>query len=264
MWRCFIFLLLSGLGFLGSLSAHAASFQEARTALYAGQFDQAHKQARELGTGVGLVLASEALNAKLLLGQSERPAKTAKAAMKLAKRALEMDAQNGPAQMQYAVAYGFYGRHVSGFKAWRKKLPMKIKDEIEKSIAMNTSEADAARNQALRGAWHLSVVMRAGAHRAKSLYGANEAEGVRHFELAMCVNPDDILIAANYTLMRYVLDPEAHGQWAQDSLKLIVNAKAQNAIERQVQIRMQQILDGFEQPEHIQKSAQQLAQDFLN
>ncbi|PHR91491.1 MAG: hypothetical protein COA69_09835 [Robiginitomaculum sp.] len=263
MWRSFIFLFLLGLGFLGSLSAHADPFQEARTALYAGQFDQAHEQARALGTGAGLVLASEALNAKLLLGQSERPAKTAKTAMKLAKQALEMDAQNEAAQMQYAVAYGFYGRHVSGFKAWRKKLPVKIKDEIEKSIAMNTSGADEARNLALRGAWHLSVVMRAGVNRANSFYGANEAEGVRSFELAMCINPDDILIVANYTLMRYVLDPKAHQQWAQDNLKLIVDAKAHNAVERQVQTRMQQILDSFDHPQDADDT-EKLAWNFLN
>ena len=91
-------------------SAHAASYEQAKIALDQGQFDQAHSQATALSTNQGFTLAAEALNAKLLLGLTGNPSKTAKAAMALAQTVLEQEAENAEAQMQYAIAYGFYGR----------------------------------------------------------------------------------------------------------------------------------------------------------
>lgn len=240
----------------------AATLGEVRTALYEGQFDHAHEQAKALGTPEGLIVAAEALNAKLLLGDTEKPSKTAKASMRLAQQALKIDAQNADAQMQYAIAYGFYGRHVSPFKAWRKKIPMKILSEIEKTSALRTdmSEQDLGRNFALQGAWHFSVVERAGATRAQKYYGANEVEGQHYFELALEHQPNDILISANYTLMRYVLAPETHQVWAKSNLQALLKLTPQNAVEARVQARMQTILEAFD----TQADAQKLAQDFLN
>lgn len=251
-------------------SAMAATLGEVRTALYEGQFDTAHEQAKALGTPEGLILAAEALNAKLLLGEAEKPKKTAKASMRLAQQALELDAQSVDAQMQYAVAYGFYGRHVSPFKAWRKKIPLKILSEIEKTAALHAdmSDQNLGRNLALQGAWHFSVVERAGAGRAQKYYGANEIEGQRYFELALEHQPNDILISANYTLMRYVLAPETHQTWAQNNLRTLLKIAPQNAVEARVQEHMQIILDAFSTQKHNQENeqtnAQKLAQDFLS
>lgn len=251
-------------------SAMAATLGEVRTALYEGQLDHAHEQAKALGTAEGLIVAAEALNAKLLLGEAEKPSKTAKASMRLAKQALALDANNTDAQMQYAIAYGFYGRHVSPFKAWRKKIPLKILSEIEKTSAPHThiSEQNLGRNFALQGAWHFSVVERAGAGRAQKYYGANELEGQRYFELALKHQPNDILISANYTLMRYVLAPETHQVWAQNNLRMLLKIVPQNAVEARVQDRMKIILDAFSTQKHNQENkqtnAQKLAQDFLS
>lgn len=213
-------------------------------ALNQGEFDQAHAQAAALSTNPGFVLAAEALNAKLLLGLTKNPSKTAKVAMALAQTVLEQEAGNAEAQLQYAIAYGFYGRQVSPFKAWRKKLPLKILVEIDKARASGPNDA---RTFALLGAWHLSVVQRAGVKKAQKFYGANEKDGLYNFELAKQAAPDDLVILANYTLMRYVLSPSVEEKLTQESLQKIIAAPAKNAVEAKLQIQMQSILESFDE-----------------
>lgn len=246
-------------------AASASSLAEMRTALYEGHFESAYAQAQALGTEDGLVLAAEALNAKLLLGGGDKPSKTAKTSMRLAKQALTLNARNADAQMQYAIAYGFYGRHVSPFKAWRKKIPLKILAEIQKAATMqtNTTRQSTRHYHALQGAWHFSVVNRAGAKRAQKFYGANEVEGQKYFEMALRSHPNDILISANYTVMRYVLAPETHEIWARERLRTLSLIPSQNAVEARVQVRMKAILDAFDAPTNASSSALILAQEFL-
>ncbi len=253
MWRIFIIILLL---YFYAVSAFANTYADAKTALDTGQFEQAHQDARALGTDAGLVLAAEALNAKLLLGLSPSPSKTAKSAMKLAQAALKQDASNADAQLQYAIAYGFYGRQVSVFKAWRKKIPLKIRKEINAAIATNPQDY---RTHALLGAWHLSVVQRAGAGRAEKYFGATQEQGVAAFELALQHLPDDIIILANYTLMRYVLDPQSEREWARNNLQRIGNLPTPTAVEAQVQIQIAEILAALDQA----KTAQGLAKKFI-
>lgn len=238
MWRKLTFFVL----LLGYGPAYAASYEQAQTALYAGQFDLAHSQANELSTNQGFVLAAEALNAKLLLGLSKNPSKTAKAAMTLANKVLKKESGNAEARIQYAIAYGFYGRQVSPFKAWRKKLPLKILAKIDKA---RMSSPDDARTLGLLGAWHLSVVQRAGVKTAGKLYGANEKDGLYYFDMARQAAPEDLVILANYTLMRYVLDPKTQEIQTQENLQKIIISAPGNAVEARLQLQMQPILAAF-------------------
>ncbi len=252
MWRKLIlFFLLCGYG-----PAYAASYEQAQAALMQGEFDQAYKQAIELSSTEGLVLGAEALNAKLLLGLSKKPSKTAKAAMALADKVLQQDSTNAEAQLQYAIAYGFYGRQVSPFKAWRKKIPLKILAEIDK--ARITGPMDA-RTFALLGAWHLSVVQRAGRKNAKKLYGANEEDGLFYFDQARQADPTDMIILANYTLMRYVLHPKIEETMIKENLQMIITATPQNAVEGQLQSQLQPILSALNES----KGAVSMAKDFI-
>ena len=241
---CCVFLLVGG------RNALANSLQEIRITLEAGGYDLAVEQGAALGTADGLVLAAEALNAKLLLGQAERKTKTAKRAMKLAKAALVLEPQNAEAQIQYALAYGFYGRHASNFKAWRKKLPQKIRAEIDKAAIM---APDDARTQGLKGAWHLNLLYRAGGFDVGKRYGASLQEGVAHFQNALVQNNlaqnfgSDIIIASNFLMLQYALSPEDHADQTElILLSDILTRQPQNDVERRILIQMQSVYEGFE------------------
>lgn len=250
---CCIFLLMGG------GNAFANSVQEIRLTLESGGYDLAVEQGSALGSADGLVLAAEALNAKLLLGCAERKTKTAKRAMKLAKAALVLEPQNAEAQIQYALAYGFYGRYASDFKAWRKKLPQKIKAEIDIALTM---APDDARAHALQGAWHLNLLYRAGGFDVGKRYGANEQEGVAHFKSAAAQNVivqnslaqnslaqssgDDIIITANFLLLQFVLAPDARAELTEIALHTdILSQQPNNDVERQILMQMQNVYEGF-------------------
>jgi tetratricopeptide (TPR) repeat protein len=220
-------------------AASASSVADIDTALREGQYQSAYEQGLALDNAQGMVLAVEALNAQLLLGGQDDPSKLAKRALKLAKRARALDPEDKEAGVQYAIAYGFYGRHASAFKAWRKKLPQKIKAAIEDAHDRNASDA---RVEALRGAWHLSLLYRAGSWNVGKRYGASIAVGQKHFDTALALKPDDILINSNYGLMLYVLGPEQYKARTQYLLETAVATQPLNAVERDVQTRMAAIL----------------------
>ena len=237
--------------FAGS-TAFADTLQNARISLDAGRYDLAVAQGTMLGSADGLVLATEALNAQLFLGLAERKTKTAKRAMKLAEAALALDPDTKDAQLQYAIAYGFYGRHVSSFKAWRKNLPTKIRTAIDKSAI---AAPDDYRAHALKGAWHLNLLYRAGGFDVEKRYGANPIEGITHFETALANNPDDIIIGSTYIMLTYVLEPQARAAQTKKWLKTkVLPASPKNATEQQVQAQMRQVYEGFATNEALERA----------
>ena len=228
----------------GAGSALAGSAKDVRITLESGSYDLAVEQGSALGTADGLVLAAEALNAKLLLGKADKKTKTAKKAMKLAKAALVLDPTNAEAQLQYALSYGFYGRHVSSFTAWRKNLPKKILTEIDKAIAL---APDDGRAQALKGAWHLNLLYRAAGFDVEKRYGASATAGEAHFQTALANNPDDVIIQASYLMLEYVLAPEALSEKTSLALKnTLLPMHPRNAVESRVRDQMQDVYDSFE------------------
>jgi len=227
---------------VGSIPAFANTLKDTRASLDGGNFQLAVQQGAELGTAAGLVLAAEALNAQLLLGQVERKTKTAKQAMKMARSALALDPDIKDGQLQYALAYGFYGRHVSSFTAWRKNLPKKIRTAID---AAAVAAPDDHRIHALNGAWHLNLLYRAGNFDVETRYGANRDEGMAHFETALADHPDDILIGATYAVFIYVLNPKTTAIQTEQTLKTILAASPKNATEQQLQQQMRKIYEGF-------------------
>ena len=224
-------------------AASASSVSDIDTALREGQYQSAYEQGVALNNAQGMVLAVEALNAQLLLGGQDDPSKLAKRALKLAKRARALEPANTEADVQYAIAYGFYGRHASAFKAWRKKLPQKIKAAIENAHDHNASDA---RVEALRGAWHLSLLYRAGKWNVGKRYGASIAAGQKHFDAALDLKPDDILINSNYALMLYVLGPQQYKARSKFLLETAVATPPRNAVERDIQTRMAEILTALD------------------
>ncbi|MCF6219512.1 MAG: hypothetical protein L3J65_00215 [Robiginitomaculum sp.] len=243
---------------MSGANVFAASAQDIRVTLESGRYDLAAAQGSALGTADGLVLAAEALNAKLLLGQAERKTKTAKKAMKLAQAALVLEPKNAEAQLQYALAYGFYGRHVSSFTAWRKNLPKKILAEIDKAAIMAPQDG---RVHALKGAWHLNLLYRAGGFDVEKRYGANAQLGETYFQSALAKYPDgDIIINASYLMLKFVLEPEIQAETTKQALQnTLLKLKPKNAVEQQVITQMQSVYAGFETGEALK-----LAEVFTN
>ncbi len=255
----FIISIVFTLGMLASfsLSSAAASLGEARSALNTGQYEQAYEQANALGNSAGLLLAAEILNTKVMLGQSGKPKKDSKLAMALSQQVLAQNPDDAEAKMLYAFAFGFNARSASIIKAWRKKLPQKIHAAIMETHAANP---DDPRSDALLGGWHLSIVAKAGASKAQSLYGANEQAGHDLFKTAMGGAPNDVFIAGNYIMMLTALGGEQNLQKADGLLQSAAQLQTITAPEQHMSALLTDLQNTLDDP----KAAKKKAKKFLD
>ena len=212
--------------------AQAADIAKARVSLSTGQYDIAFEQANRIGNPEALLLGAEAINTKLLLGQSDNPKKDAKRAMKIALDILNADPSNAEAKLLYAISYGFYGRSVSPLKAWRKKIPQKIETAILVALDANPNNPNS---YALYAGWHMGVVAKAGPKTADRVYGASIADGIEKFEKATSLTPDDMMINANYGLMLLAIDQHAHRATIKRLFSTVSSLEPKNSAEVFVQ-----------------------------
>lgn len=225
-----------------ALTAQAGDLSGIQTALASGQFETAARQGEALGTADGLAAAAEALNAELLLGKAKHGKKTAKRSMKLAEQALALNPDHAKARLQYAIAYGFYGRHVSSFTAWRKNLPPKIWTAAERAESLDPGNPHI---DALKGAWHLNMLIKAGRFNVEKKYGANRDKGVTYFKRALAGKPNDMIILANYLMLLYVLEPQTGPRIKAQLETRILPHIPDNEIERQLKAQMKHVYEGF-------------------
>jgi len=238
-------------------TAFAAALDDVRAAINTGQYDQAYAQGSALGSIDGLLLAAESLNTKIMLGQSKSAKKDAQRAMKLSQDVLAQDPDHKNASLQYAIAFGFYGREVSAVTAWRKNLPPKIEASIHRAKLLNSNSPQST---AMLGAWHYSVVYKAGKKRAKKSYNATEEQGRILFDAALEAAPNDIPIRANYVMMLYVIGPKKNEEYIQSLLPVFHDLQPNNDLETRMLSVMAQFEASLERP----KAATKIAKKFLN
>ena len=249
----YLFVLFS---YLLPYSSYAASLQHARKALNAGHYDEAYKEASSLQTFKGLLLATEVLNTKIMLGQSSNIKKDSKRAMALAVQVLAKQPSNAEAKMLYAFAYGFNARSASIIKAWRKKIPQKSLAAITAAREANLNDG---RSDALMGGWHLSVVYKAGPIKAQLLYRANEDLVLVFFKQAIKASPKDIFITGNYIMMLTALGGQSNQAQAKSLMQNLGAMDTDNAIQQY----MHSLLLDLKAKPGNPKAAKKLAKTFL-
>ncbi len=239
MWK-FVLGLLISLTVSAQVWASEAGLLQARTLLDQGEYDQAIAEAQALQSAEGLILASESLSAKVMLGYVDSPKNESKKARKWAAEALELAPNSQDARVQFALAYGFETRSSGPFRAWRKRLPQKTLAAIEE---VRSLYPDDPRGSALLGAWHLGIIRKAGDENGEKWFGASEAQGIEYYELALSQAPGDIVIASNYALILLAIDLDKHMEKAAGLIRDLAEWDAQNATEAEVQMRMIGLLD---------------------
>lgn len=229
--------------FLGPKAYGCCTEVEAHEALRSGNFELAAQSGAQIGTINSRLIAAEALSAKVLLGMAEDAKDSAEEALKLSASVLRDAPENKEAQFQYALADGFITRATSPFSAWRKKLPQKTKDKVD---ALVLSAPDDGRAHALLGAWHMGILRKTGETNGAKWFGAEAQTGKAAYERALALRPDDIIITSNYALSLAELDFDANEKRARDMLVSVLTASPNDAVEREVQSRMRDVLTLWE------------------
>jgi len=224
-----------------------------RDLLISGHYDAALEAGAATDNADGYVLASEALSAKIILGQVDKPHKQAKAGLDLAMKALAAAPDDQAVRVQHALAYGLMTRTSSPLKAWRKKYATKSRKII---TDLQKAYPDLAYGDALLGAWHLGIIRKAGAKNAEKWYGATAQAGMQSYEAALVKSPQDIIVMSNYAVSIFAMDPQAYAEQARTLLESVALQTAETGLERDIQSRMAAVLSQWDDPKMALKGVE--------
>ncbi|MDY0107698.1 MAG: hypothetical protein RBS27_13575 [Giesbergeria sp.] len=113
------------------------------------------------------------------------------------------DPQNANAWYWHAYALGRYSQGISVAKALAQGLGGKIKESLEKAIALAPKHADA---RIALGAFHAEVIDKVGALIGGMTYGAKKDTGLKLFQEALKLNPGSAIAMIEYANALVMLD----------------------------------------------------------
>jgi hypothetical protein len=219
-------LLLSGVP-----GAHAA---DPLYALYAaGHYEQAISAGEAAHTGAGLALAARAALADA--AQRPRPCLAClERAEAFARKAVAADPRLADAQVWLAVALGYESRLIGPVRARLNANPVRAKDALDRAL-----EAEPANPYALAalGGWHIEIVRVGGAFLARSLYGAEEAQGLALFDRAVKAAPGNVAVHYQVALSLAGYDPARFAGRIRTQLEAALACTPATVYERFVHVR---------------------------
>jgi tetratricopeptide (TPR) repeat protein len=173
-----------------------AALLEAWAHFHNGQFHQATEAGLKLG-GAGITLANKATciyATYLELKEKEKLDLYTTAATRAQAQAAS-DPENPNAWHWQAYALGRYSQGISVAKALAQGLGSKVKDALEKAIALNAKHSDA---HVALGAFHAEVIDKVGPLIGGMTYGAKKEVGLRLFKQALVLNPNSAIAMIEY------------------------------------------------------------------
>jgi tetratricopeptide (TPR) repeat protein len=233
------------------LAAPAFASDPACDLLYQGQYEDARATALAADTVEGLNAAAEVMAAEIMLMRVEDAKDHAKAAIKLANRALKRDPGNVEALFLRALHTGFRTRSSSALAIVMKGL---IGDTYAAIEAFEAAAPNDPRADALYGAWHLGIVRAAG----DGKFGASLSEGLAHYDRAVAAMPTDIVVMGNYAFSLIVMDDPSLLPRATALLQQIETTPPDGATEDETRARMISLLAVIDDPEALQERSKGL------
>ena len=113
------------------------------------------------------------------------------------------DPKNANAWYWHAYALGRYSQGISVAKALAQGLGGKIKESLEKAIALAPKHADA---RIALGAFHAEVIDKVGSLIGGMTYGAKKDTGLKLFQEALKLNPGSAIAMIEYANALVMLD----------------------------------------------------------
>ncbi|MEN9314353.1 MAG: hypothetical protein RIS35_746 [Pseudomonadota bacterium] len=113
------------------------------------------------------------------------------------------DPHNANAHYLYAFATGRYSQLVSVARALAQGLGGRIREALERTLAIEPRHADA---HIAFGAWHAEVIDKVGATIGGLTYGAKRDAAIAHFERALELNPGSAIARIEFANALVMLD----------------------------------------------------------
>jgi tetratricopeptide (TPR) repeat protein len=95
----------------------------------------------------------------------------------------------------FANALGRYSQSISVLEALAQGLGGKVKDALERTLALQPKHAEA---HAALGTYHAEVVSKVGGMLARLTYGASREQALEHYERALALHPESAIARTEY------------------------------------------------------------------
>ncbi len=139
------------------------------------------------------------------------------------------DPNNANAWYWNAYALGRYSQGISVAKALAQGLGSKIRESLEKAIALAPAHADA---HIALGAFHAEVIDKVGALIGGMTYGAKKDKGLKLFQEALRLNPDSAIAMIEYANALVMLEGDRKMREATALYEKAAASKPQDAMEQ--------------------------------
>lgn len=176
--------------------AIAAKLQDAWRAFHRGDFQQAFEAGQALGPiGASVACKAGGVHADHLVDDDKTRLSRYQLLMQLADEASKALPESANAHYRHAFAIGRYSQGISVAKALKQGLAGKLRENLERTLALAPDHAEA--HTAL-GLYHAEIVNKVGAMLGGLTYGAKAAVGEEHLERATKITPDSPITWIEY------------------------------------------------------------------
>lgn len=207
-----------------------AAVLEAWALFHNGDFEQAANAGLAAG-GVGITVANKAMS--IYANYLEPKEKTRLDLFtQVAERAQAQageDPSNANAWYWHAYALGRYSQGISVAKALAQGLGGKVKESLEKAIALSPKHADA---RIALGAFHAEVIDKVGSLIGGMTYGAKKDAGLKLFQEALKLNPGSAIAMIEYANALVMLEGDKKMKEATALYEKAAAAEPMDAMER--------------------------------
>lgn len=180
---------------------------------HAGEFQQAAEHGVSLGVlGYAVANKATAIYANYIEESDARRLRLLNEVVTRAQEARGLMPEHANSHYLYAYALGRYSQGISVLQALAQGLGGKVKDALERTLALEAKHADA---HIALGTYHAEVVDKVGSLIGGLTYGASKEAAVKHYQKALSLNPSSAIARIEYARALLMLFGESKAKQAQ-------------------------------------------------
>lgn len=214
----------------GGATAVAQALQEAWRQFHSGAFGRAISLGEELGA-LGASVANKAVAVdSIYSARSEAQLlKALEAGVARGERAVSELPNHANTHYTLALVLGRYSQRISILKALAAGLAGKVREHLERTIALESHHAEA---HVAFGLYHAEIVNKLGSIAAALTYAATSGAALEHFRRALALAPDSPIVRMEYARGLLLLDAAHHREQAQALYEEAAACKPADEMER--------------------------------
>lgn len=208
----------------------ASQLQDAWRAFHHGEFERAFTIGESLGVlGASVAVKAIGIHATYLVDDEAERLRRFETGSKLAEAAIQALPDQANSHYRRAFALGRYSQGISIGKALTMGLAGKVRDALDKTIALAPKHAEA--HTAL-GVFHAEVISKVGAMIGGLTYGAKASLAESHIKTALKLTPTSPIAHVEYANILLLLHGSKKEDAAADAFEQATKLKPLDAMEK--------------------------------